>query len=631
MAFIFGGDTGLSYEEMMRRRAMAGQYFGEIGNPQTFGEGLSALGKGLAAGILGRSANKAEEAGKAQANDLWTSLWGRYYGGGPSASTSGGAVMTPGRQGGSDTTAALGKGPSSYRDAIASIESSGSGDYSAVGPTDAKLGRALGRYQIMEANLPSWSQAALGRQVTADEFMANPQIQDAIFDHRFGGYVQQYGPEGAAQAWFGGPGGVGKTDRKDVLGTTVGDYGRRFMSAIGGTENIPLDVLATAAANPYMSEGQRSVLGSLLQQRMQQQQNASDPAYQIQMQQAQLGLQKSQLELAQMQKPAPLDLKTFTGPDGAVYSFNPATGQAQPLTGAEQPAPLDLKTFTGPDGSVYSFNPATGEAQPLTGAELPDPTDLKTFTGPDGSVYSFNPVTGEALPLTDAKPQPRPMTDEERVQWGIPPDDTAPYYLKDGAPQRIGGGGVTVNNMGENSFDKVFATEDAKTLGAISSAGIEAQSNIGRIDRLGDLMSSGPSGSAAAFKSLLGDYGIATDGLDRLQAAESLINAMVPGQRPPGSGSMSDRDVELFKKSLPRLINTPQGNAQILSTLRAIAQYDMERGEIVQALRSGRINRAQAFEALQRVKNPLAGIAPAPAAPQPQSDDDMFKRYGITR
>lgn len=34
-----------------------------------------------------------------------------------------------------------------------------------------------------------------------------------------------------------------------------------------------------------------------------------------------------------------------------------------------QAAPVDLKTFTGPDGMVYSFNPSTGETKPLTGAE----------------------------------------------------------------------------------------------------------------------------------------------------------------------------------------------------------------------------------------------------------------------
>lgn len=120
-----------------------------------------------------------------------------------------------------------------YRDAIASIESAGSGDYAAVGPTNPRLGRALGRYQIMEANIGPWSRQVLGYEVSPDQFMANPQIQDAIFDGIFGGYVQRFGPEGAAQAWFAGPGGVGKVNRQDVLGTNVGQYGQKFLKALG--------------------------------------------------------------------------------------------------------------------------------------------------------------------------------------------------------------------------------------------------------------------------------------------------------------------------------------------------------------------------------------------------------------
>ena len=120
-----------------------------------------------------------------------------------------------------------------YRDAIASIESKGSGDYAAVGPRHKTMGRALGRYQIMEKNIGPWSKEALGREITPEQFMASPQLQDAIFDHKFGQYVKRFGPEGAAQAWFAGPGGVGKTSRKDVLGTDVGSYGRKFTRALG--------------------------------------------------------------------------------------------------------------------------------------------------------------------------------------------------------------------------------------------------------------------------------------------------------------------------------------------------------------------------------------------------------------
>lgn len=121
-----------------------------------------------------------------------------------------------------------------YRNSIAAIESDGSGGYSAVGATHPTMGRALGRYQIMESNIPEWSRAALGRVVSADEFLNSSEIQDAIFDHRFQSYVDQYGEENAARAWFGGPGGIDNPGRTDVHGTlNIGEYGQRFMNGLG--------------------------------------------------------------------------------------------------------------------------------------------------------------------------------------------------------------------------------------------------------------------------------------------------------------------------------------------------------------------------------------------------------------
>jgi len=61
---------------------------------------------------------------------------------------------------------------------ISSVESGGR--YDALGP-EVKTGmyageRALGKYQIMPGNLPSWSKEALGREVTSEEFLADPEL-----------------------------------------------------------------------------------------------------------------------------------------------------------------------------------------------------------------------------------------------------------------------------------------------------------------------------------------------------------------------------------------------------------------------------------------------------------------------
>lgn len=141
-----------------------------------------------------------------------------------------------------------------YREAIASIESKGSGDYAALGPKTKTGDRAYGRYQVMGANIPEWTKAALGKAMTPEEFLKNPAAQDKVFDHRFGGYVKKYGPEKAARAWFGGPGAVNNPKAKDVLGTSVSTYGQKFLKSLG---TLPAMETATAAspATPPVSAG----------------------------------------------------------------------------------------------------------------------------------------------------------------------------------------------------------------------------------------------------------------------------------------------------------------------------------------------------------------------------------------
>ncbi|WAJ27532.1 phage tail length tape measure family protein [Antarcticirhabdus aurantiaca] len=113
--------------------------------------------------------------------------------------------------------------------AIRTIESgSAGGNYSAMGPITRSGDRAYGAYQVMGANIPSWSKAALGRIVSNVEFLGSREIQDAVFSHRFGGYMQKYGAEGASRAWFAGEGGMRNYRATDVVGTSVGGYGSRF-------------------------------------------------------------------------------------------------------------------------------------------------------------------------------------------------------------------------------------------------------------------------------------------------------------------------------------------------------------------------------------------------------------------
>lgn len=155
--------------------------------------------------------------------------------------------------GGSDN-----KSMANFATAIKNIESSG--NYSALGPVLKSGDRAYGAYQVMGGNIPSWTKSALGTSLNPQQFLASNEAQDAVFNKIFGGYANKFGATGAAQAWFGGPGSVGKGNVSDILGTTGSGYAEKF--------NAQLQLLSgtTSTANTTISDfglGLNNASGSL--------------------------------------------------------------------------------------------------------------------------------------------------------------------------------------------------------------------------------------------------------------------------------------------------------------------------------------------------------------------------------
>jgi hypothetical protein len=75
------------------------------------------------------------------------------------------------------------------------------GNYNARNATSG----AVGKYQVMPANVPSWTKAALGRSLTPEQFRASPAAQEKVARHVLGDYYEKWGPKGAAAAWYAGP------------------------------------------------------------------------------------------------------------------------------------------------------------------------------------------------------------------------------------------------------------------------------------------------------------------------------------------------------------------------------------------------------------------------------------------
>lgn len=118
-----------------------------------------------------------------------------------------------------------------YAAAVRKIESGG--NYSALGPVLKSGDRAHGAYQVMGANIPSWTKGAIGTEMTPQQFLASRESQDAVFNKYFGGSVEKYGnPQDAASVWFSGRPLSKAGNASDGFNTTP-EYVTKFNAALG--------------------------------------------------------------------------------------------------------------------------------------------------------------------------------------------------------------------------------------------------------------------------------------------------------------------------------------------------------------------------------------------------------------
>jgi flagellar protein FlgJ len=189
---------------------------------------------------------------------------------------------------------------------------------------------------------------------------------------------------------------------------------------------------------------------------------------------------------------------------------------------------------------------------------------------------------------------------------------------------------VTIG-AGETEFEKKSGAEAATQFSAVANQGTAAARSLFELDNLETLLSGVDTGGGATVKNYLGGFGIATEGLSEIQAINAAISRLVPAQRAPGSGTMTDADLLLFRNSLPSLINQPGGNKLIIDTLRAINEYDVAASIIAGQVLDGEITRKEARKALLELQNPLAGFKAPKAAPTPTTEPVVIDGVTIQR
>jgi len=234
----------------------------------------------------------------------------------------------------------------------------------------------------------------------------------------------------------------------------------------------------------------------------------------------------------------------------------------------------------------------------------------------------------------------RALTAEEVAAKGLPPGNyqVALGGASKGKVSQIGGGddvNVTVEDKRESKFLEQTGADLAKQFQTLSNMGLQASRASIKFNQLEEAFRSADvkTGAQGVLSTALSRFGIDLPGATQYQQIDALIASLIPMQRPPGSGSTSDSDMALYKRALPELLGTKEGQLQIMQDLKAVAAHDIKVGEIANQARSGQITPFKALEMINQLPNPLekyrnqqsapptvSGVVGMPAAPADNVD-----------
>jgi hypothetical protein len=93
--------------------------------------------------------------------------------------------------------------------------------------------------------------------MTPQEFLGDQNAQDLTAQHRFGSYLDKYGAQGAARAWYAGEGGMNNLGATDInQNINVGQYGQQFLNRLGrqqGSDAGSSAPIRVASLDPTMA------------------------------------------------------------------------------------------------------------------------------------------------------------------------------------------------------------------------------------------------------------------------------------------------------------------------------------------------------------------------------------------
>jgi hypothetical protein len=544
-----------------------------------------------------------------------------------------------------------------YARAISSIESGGEKDpYRAVGPATRTGDRAYGKYQVMGANVPSWTKEILGREMTPQQFLAEPQAQEAVFAGKFGQYLKQTGsPQDAASMWFTGrPASEGANRRAAdpsgrPYGPTGGGYVEQFNRALGADAGgaTPTRVAeapgatasdatpSAAPAMPSVDPRTRAQIGRLL----------ANPATR------QLGM--AMVQQIALQAPKIQEIETrdqFGRVQKIPATYNPQTRRYEPLqlgggqapTGAPAAGAMPAQAVAPPQSTPAAPAAAQAPAGPMLGgdglvtqslgevgasgiprpsatqpaAQAPEQTasgyrelsvNLNTLPKPqEGFVYDLGP---NGLPQFDAQMNPKMIPQKEL-------ETRATLEVKRGEAEQEA-------EQQKSGVANIIST--ARNM--VAQPGFDEALRLGRAD-IGSIPL--PYSGGEGFSPAQGGYAIARATnpdapvwgvMDDIAATQSRLKAVVARPLFKGQGQVSDSERRMITEMIGSLSK---------ASSRADYQFRLNSVErMIDDMHAGKMKAADAYSARPTTEE-LKGIYGLPdEAAISRKVADLAKKYNV--
>ncbi|KQT52271.1 MULTISPECIES: M15 family metallopeptidase [unclassified Aureimonas] len=214
------------------------------------------------------------------------------------------------------------------------------------------------------------------------------------------------------------------------------------------------------------------------------------------------------------------------------------------------------------------------------------------------------------LQTAKANQPPEPPSSVREYQFAQQQGFTGSFQEWEQANRKAGATNVSVGGTSTKFRDKADERM-VERFGTIADTGTAAANVAQTIPAMRELLTQAPTGPVAGrLAERFPGFSSAGD------AFQATVSQIAPTLRVPGSGAMSDRDMDILMSSFPRLRNGEGANDLIMGAFEKKAQLNLERSQVATAALRGEIDPAEADKRLQAIDS------------TPLLDDAMRARLG---